>query len=130
VKVERKTADEYVAVESVPPDEVRVSRRHRWTSLADTDFVQWRRRVSVGQLRAEGFKVDDEDGALEDVQWESANRNRFNENLGERVEVDDIAVGFDVALPDELVAHLAAEVRLEDAGLVDQVDYVLSVDAL
>jgi hypothetical protein len=60
VKVERKKADEFVAVESVPPDEIVVSRRHRWTSLADADFVQWRRRATIGQLRAEGFDIPDD----------------------------------------------------------------------
>jgi len=31
VKVERKTCEEFVQVESIPPEELRVSRRHRWT---------------------------------------------------------------------------------------------------
>ncbi len=52
IKVERKEPIEYVAIESIPPDELLVSRRHRWTSLADCDFVQWRRRVTIGELRA------------------------------------------------------------------------------
>ena len=50
-KVERKKADEFPAIESIPPDEIVVSRRQRWTSLLDADFVQWRRRVSIGHAR-------------------------------------------------------------------------------
>lgn len=59
VKVERKAAEEYVAIESIPPDELLISRHHRVTSLLECDFVEWKRRVSLGQLRAEGFDVAD-----------------------------------------------------------------------
>ncbi len=86
IKVELKKCEEYVSVESVPPDEMLVSRRHRWTSLLDADFVQWRRRASIGQLRAEGFDIpDDTPGDLEDsdLSQESTIRQRFS------VEQDD-----------------------------------------
>lgn len=77
IKLERKKCDEYPAVESVPPDEIMVSARHRWTSVLDADFVQWRRRVSIGQLRAEGFDIPDE--TPEDDGWspEWVNRDRY-----------------------------------------------------
>ena len=77
VKVERKACEEYVAVESIPPEEMLVSRRHRWTSLADADFVQWRRRVTIGQLRAEGFDVPDDLPTDEDFNQERTTRERY-----------------------------------------------------
>lgn len=77
-KVERKKADEFVGIESIPPDEMLVARRHRWTSLADADFVQWRRRVSVGQLRAEGFKVPEDVEGYTDFGLERIERERFD----------------------------------------------------
>jgi hypothetical protein len=81
VTVERKKGEEYVAVESVPPDEILVSRRHRWTSLLDADFVQWRRRVTIGQLRAEGFDVPDDVPSEGEFSQEWAERQRFNEQM-------------------------------------------------
>ena len=89
VKVERKKAEEFVAVESIPPDELLVSRRHRWTSVLDADFVQWRRRVSIGQLRAEGFDVPDNMPAEEEFTQEWAERQRFNEALDYNDETPD-----------------------------------------
>lgn len=80
MKVEAKRCEEYPAVESVPPDEMIVSRRHRWTSLLDADFVQWRRRVSIGQLRSEGFKVSDDEPSYDDLTQEATTRARFQEN--------------------------------------------------
>lgn len=78
-KVERKKADEFVGVESIPPDEMLVSRRHRWTCLADADFVQWRRRVSIGQLRAEGFKIPDDVEEYSDFGTERVERERYDQ---------------------------------------------------
>ena len=78
VVCERKKADEFVSVESVPTDELLVSRRHRWTSLADADFVQWRRRVSIGQLRAEGFVIDDDVESYSEFGTELTSRERFD----------------------------------------------------
>src|SRR6185369_436107 len=80
VKVERKKADEFVGIESIPPDEMLVSRRHRWTSVADADFVQWRRRVTIGQLRAEGFKVPDDVEEYSDYGTEKLGRDRFDQD--------------------------------------------------
>ncbi len=77
IKVERQYKDEYVGIESIPPDEVLVSRRHRWTSLDKADFVQWRRRVTIGQLRAEGFDVPDDVLEYSDLNDESEARERF-----------------------------------------------------
>lgn len=79
IKVERKTCEEYAAIESVPPDEILVSRRHRWTSLMDADFVEWKRHVSIGQLRSEGFNIPDDvpkwDGDEVSIEW--TERQRF-----------------------------------------------------
>ncbi len=80
VKIERVRPDEYVAIESIPPEEIIVARRHRWTSLMDADFVQWRRRVSVGQLRAEGFDIPDDVPDFNDFTQETTQRARFQEN--------------------------------------------------
>jgi len=80
VKIERIRPDEYVAIESVPPEEIIVARRHRWTTLMDCDFVQWRRRTTVGQLRAEGFKVSDDVAGYNDFMQETSERARFNES--------------------------------------------------
>ncbi len=80
VKVERKKADEFVGIESIPPDEMLVSRRHRWTSVADADFVQWRRRVTIGQLRAEGFNVPDDVEEYADFGTEKLGRDRFDQD--------------------------------------------------
>src|SRR6185436_1354698 len=60
-----------------PPDEIRVSRRHRWTSLADADFVQWRRRVSIGQCRAEGFKGEDDTPGYDEMEQQNISRDRY-----------------------------------------------------
>lgn len=77
-KIEMTRAEEYVQVESVPPDELLVSRRHRWTSLMDADFVEWRRpNVSIGQLRAEGFDIDDDAPGYDSPSIESNSRDRF-----------------------------------------------------
>jgi len=80
VKIERKKAEEFVGIESIPPDEMLVSRRHRWTSLADADFVQWRRQVTIGQLRAEGFDVPDDATEYSDFGIERLERERFEED--------------------------------------------------
>lgn len=77
VKVEMKKSDEYVSVESIAPDEIKVSRRHRWTSLIDADFVQWQRRITIGQARAEGFDIPDDAPGYEDTRVESVARERF-----------------------------------------------------
>lgn len=91
IKVERKTCDEYVAIESIPPDEMLVSRRHRWTSLIDADFVQWRRRVTIGQLRAEGFKVPDDEPQDQDWAQERVARERFGQGMRDEDETVDPA---------------------------------------
>jgi hypothetical protein len=79
VKVERNACEEYVGVESLPPDEVLVSKRHRWTSLMDCDFVEIvRRNVTIGQLRAEGFKIEDDEPGYDSASLESTTRDRFS----------------------------------------------------
>jgi hypothetical protein len=83
VRVERKTAEEYPAIESVPPDEILVSRAHRWTSLLDCDFVQWRRRMTIGQARMEGFDVPDDTPGDNPIDQEWIARQRFEERSGE-----------------------------------------------
>jgi hypothetical protein len=77
VKVEMKKCDEYVACESLPPDEIKVSRRHRWTSLMDADFVMWVRRITIGQARAEGFDVPDDAPGYQDQNQEWVSRERY-----------------------------------------------------
>jgi len=78
IEIERKKAEEYVRVESVPPDELIVSRRHRWTSLVDADFVEWvRRNVTIGELRAEGFQVADDEFQQDSGTLEAIERDRF-----------------------------------------------------
>ena len=92
VRVEKKTCEEYVAVESIPPDEMIVSRNHRWTSLLDADFVQWRRRVSIGQLRSEGFDIpDDVATGVNDISQEAIERQRFQETSLEEDSTPDPA---------------------------------------
>lgn len=80
IRIERKACEEFVAVESIPPDELLVSRNHRWTSLLDAAFVQWRRRTTIGQLRAEGFDIEDDEPGDNDFTQEWVERQRFNEN--------------------------------------------------
>mgnify|MGYP000017530148 CR=1 FL=1 len=80
IKVELKKCEEYPEPESVPPDEIVVSRRHRWTSLLDADFVEWVRRVTIGQLRAEGFSIPDDMLGDDTDSLESNSRDRFEEN--------------------------------------------------
>ena len=80
LKVEMKKCDEFPEPESVPPDELIVSRRHRWTSLLDCDFVEWvRRNVTIGQLRAEGFDIPDDALGDDADSMESTSRDRFEE---------------------------------------------------
>jgi hypothetical protein len=80
IKVEMKKCDEFPEPESVPPDELIVSRRHRWTSLLDADFVEWKREASIGQLRAEGFDIPDDVPGDEATTIESSSRDRFSQN--------------------------------------------------
>lgn len=91
IKVERKKADEYVAVDAIPPDEMRISHRHRNTSLLDCAFVQWIRRDTIGQFRTEGFDIaDDEPGddAFESSEASSRARYSFEINPDESMSDD------------------------------------------
>jgi hypothetical protein len=90
VKIERQYKDEFTAIESIPPEEVLVSRRHRWTSLEKADFVQWRRRVTIGQLRAEGFKVPDDAQEYTELSEERETRERFYTSYSEDDETGDV----------------------------------------
>jgi len=90
IKLELKKAEEYVQVESVPPDEILVSRRHRQTSLLDCDFVEWvRRNVTIGELRAEGFDIGDEEGSDEAWDVEAQSRERFDSRIYQDDETND-----------------------------------------
>lgn len=90
IKLELKKAEEYVQVESVPPDELLVSRRHRLTSLLDCDFVEWvRRNVTIGELRAEGFEIGDDEGSDEAWELESQSRERFDSRIHQDDETND-----------------------------------------
>lgn len=85
LKVEMKSAEEFVQAESVPPDELLVSRRHRWTSLMDCDFVEWvRRNVTIGELRAEGFDIPDDAPGDQSVGMEAVSRDRFAQAAWDR----------------------------------------------
>lgn len=92
VKVERKKCEEYVAIESVPPDEILVTRRQRWTSLLDADFVEWKRKVTIGQLRSEGFEVPDDipksDGDEITLEWSERQRFMVEQDVDESEEND------------------------------------------
>lgn len=79
--VEMKTCEEFVQVESIPPDELLISKRHRWTSLIDCDFVEWvRRNVTIGELRAEGFEIADDEPGDDPMPLEETSRDRFVSN--------------------------------------------------
>lgn len=80
IVVEREKEDEWVNIEAIPPDEIRVSRRHRMGSLEDCDFVQWRHETTIGELRALGYDVEDEAPEAEDTPLEATYRNRFDES--------------------------------------------------
>lgn len=85
IKVELKKCEEYPEPESVPPDEIIVSKRHRWTSLLDCDFVEWvRRNVTVGQLRAEGFDIPDDVLGEDSDTLEETSRDRYEERTFDR----------------------------------------------
>lgn len=91
VKVELKRKEEYVAVESIPTDEMLVSRRQRWTSLADADFVEWRRRVTIGQLRAEGFDIPDDVPGYQEFSSSQTARDRFGDRMTEDDSTPDMS---------------------------------------
>lgn len=80
IKVERVKPDEYVAVCAVPPNELLVNSTHREVSLANADFVQHRREMSIGELRELGYKIDENigDDVDDDDRPEALARDRFN----------------------------------------------------
>jgi hypothetical protein len=80
IQCKRKTADEWLCIEAVPPDEVSVHRKHRMASLEDADFVRWTQHTTVGELRAAGFDVDDDAPADRQATSQSVERDRFSEN--------------------------------------------------
>lgn len=92
IRVECKKCEEYVSVESIPPDEILVSRRHRWTSLLDADFVEWKRKVTIGQLRSEGFDVPDDvpksDGDEVSVEWNERQRFMVEQDVDEQDDIE------------------------------------------
>lgn len=80
VKVRRTKPTEYVRIDPVPADEVRVTNRARSPSLQDVDFVQHRTHKSISELRQAGYKIDDyvsDDDTGETM--EELSRQRFNE---------------------------------------------------
>lgn len=60
VRVERVKPEEGLDLQAIPPDEVIVSEKHRSVSLMNSDFVQLRREVTIGELREAGYKVPDD----------------------------------------------------------------------
>lgn len=60
VKLRRVHPTEFVEVEPVPPDEMRISTRVRTPSLQDADFVQRARHMSLSALREAGYKIPDD----------------------------------------------------------------------
>lgn len=86
LKLERTKPDEYVAICPVPPDELLVSSRHREASLANADFVQHRRTLSIGELRELGYDVPDDigDDVDDDNRQEAVARDRYNAAGGDQ----------------------------------------------
>ena len=83
IKVARVRPDEYVAICPVPPDELLVSGTHREVTLANADFVQHRRSMSIGEVVALGYEIPDDlgDETEDGTSIEELARNRYEENL-------------------------------------------------
>lgn len=89
IKVERKKPEEYVAICAVSPDELLVSRRHRDVSLANADFVQHRRRISIGELRALGYDAPDDLPTDDTLSTEELARSRYQEYTADDISSSD-----------------------------------------
>jgi hypothetical protein len=61
VKVRRTRPTEYCETMPCPPDETRVSHRHRSPSLQDADFFQHATHRTLSELREMGYKGIDDD---------------------------------------------------------------------
>jgi hypothetical protein len=80
--VERKKPENFVRIENLAPEHVRVSQNARKVSLQDrrVDFVEHRERKTISELREEGFDVADDitDGGDSSDDWEQALRDEYN----------------------------------------------------
>jgi hypothetical protein len=80
--VERKKPENFVRIENLAPEHVRVSQNARKVSLQDrrVDFVEHRERKTISELREEGFDVPDDitDGGDSSDDWEQALRDEYN----------------------------------------------------
>lgn len=73
---------DYVRIENVPPENVRVSQRCRTLSLQDPrlPFVEHEEKKTLSELRAEGFDVEDDisDNSETIGEWEGVYRDNDN----------------------------------------------------
>lgn len=60
VRVRRMRPTEYVETLPCPPDEILVSERSTSPSLQMADFVQHRRKITLSDVRAAGYDVEDD----------------------------------------------------------------------
>ena len=69
-----------------------ISRKHRWTSLLDADFVEWKRKVTIGQLRSEGFDIPDDipksDGDEVSLEWNERQRFMIEQDPEDGEDID------------------------------------------
>lgn len=91
VKVSRRSGCAHVRIESVPPENIKISRDSRQLSLQDKRqmFVEHVESKTISELRAMGFDVADDinDGGESAADWE-ANQRDENNPLRESVDVD------------------------------------------
>lgn len=80
LKVRRARPTEYVKIDPVPPDEMRISVRSRGPSLQDIDFIQHATNVTLSDLRQMGYDVDDDIASSDDPETiEDIARMRFGQ---------------------------------------------------
>lgn len=93
IKVKRKASNGRVAIYNCPPEEVLVNPDHSEVSLRDAKFVQHRTRMTVSEVRAIGYDIDDSISDFEDWEWrdEEQARNRYGEEFADRFETVDPA---------------------------------------
>lgn len=81
VSVQRKRAKNFVRIENVAPEAIKVDHNARTLSLQDprVAFVEHAEFKTVSDLRAEGFDVDDDisDSGNSNNDWEDNNRVQF-----------------------------------------------------
>ena len=70
-----------VKIYNCPPEEILVNADHNEVSLRNAMFVQHRPRKTIGEIRAMGYKIDDDIGDDDENQWgeEQSSRNRYGD---------------------------------------------------